>query len=267
MKLDYFTLLSDEPIRLSNVGTLIPPKLINIRKDIGLDIYGVFLSLIKMTPKTYYEKIVDKKEYWDSMTKKQKSSITLYDIIMDDPNLTLQYISMFSFFFKEDVYIKEFTFILMNPDIEHKFVNNEIELQDGELVGIINADNITQVLSLIGQLCYIDDGKEDEKNLKFKNKKAKRLWEKMKKANENQKENSNDISYSIPNIMSSVASKDASTNIRTIWDWTVFQLFDQFTRLKLDKDQIISDTRVSVWGDEKNKYKNSLWFTNFYENK
>lgn len=266
MKLDYFTLLSDEPIKLSNIGTLVPPKLIDIRKKIGIDTYNVFLSLTKLTPKKYYVDVCKKTEYWETLTKKEKMDITLYDVVIDNTPLMYQYISMFSFFFKEDVYIKEYSFILLNPEITHKFQKDEIQLQENELIGIINAKNFDDILYLIRQICYIQNDDEDEKRIKFKNKKAKKLWDKMQNSPQMKKtKKDSEQTYSMGNIVSAVAYKNPSTDIVSIWNWTVFQLYDQFTRIKFDKRQSISDTRISVWGDEKGQYKDTLWCMNYYD--
>lgn len=269
MKLDYFTLLSGEPIRLSNVGTLVPPKLIDIRKKIGIDTYNVFLSLLKLTPKKYYVDVCEKTEYWDALTEQEKEDVTLYDTVLDNTALMYQYIAMFSFFFKEDVFVKEYSFILLNPDVKHEIINDEIQLKQGELVGIINSDSFNDILKLICQICYIQstDEKDDEsKQLKFKNKLAEKMWKKMQNSNQKKKiKKDNEKMYSIGNIISSVAHKDSSLNIISVWNLTVFQLYDQFTRIKFERSQGISDFRVSAWGDEKKQYKDTIWCTNFFE--
>lgn len=263
MKLDYFTLLSDEPIGLSNVGNLIPPKLIQIRKRIGFSNYNMFLVLLRMTPEMYYTKIKNDVEYWESLTKKEKNSLKLYDVIKKEKSLEINYIALLSFFFEQDVVFKNDMFLMLNPEFEHQISNDSINTQKGELVGIIYEENFKTILSLISQLCYMDDNSEDEENLKFKNSKAKRLWEKMKKANL-QKKAVEDSTRSIPNMISSISAQ-LKIDINQVWNWTVFQLYDQFTRIGFCEAQERNARSVSVWGDKEGKYKSSVWCTNYYE--
>ena len=263
MKLDYFTLLSDELIRLPYVGNLIPPKLIQIRK-VGFSNYNMFLVLLRMTPEMYYTKIKKDDEYWNLLTKKEKNSLKIYDVIKKEMSLAINYVAMFSFFFEQDVFFNDEMFLMLNPEFEHKISENSINTEKGELVGIICEENFKTVLSMISQLCYMEDNSDnDEENIKFKNSKAKRLWDKMKKANI-RKKTVEDSTRSIPNMISSVSAQ-LKIDINKVWNWTVFQLYDQFTRIGFCEAQDRNARSVSVWGDKEGKFKTSIWCTNYYE--
>ena len=89
----------------------------------------------------------------------------------------------------------------------------------------------------------------------------------LKAQKEQKKQAKNDINLSIPNIISAVASKHPSLNLTSIWDLTIFQLLDSFSRLQANTVYEIDSTRVSVWGDEKKTFDPALWYKNIYDKK
>lgn len=265
MKLDYFTLLSDEPIWLPKIGTLIPPKLRQIKRQIGFSNYNMFLVLLNLTPETYYMKIKKDVEYWNSLTKKEKNNLTIYGMIKKEQGLLMHYIALFSFFFKEDIRYKDGLFLMLNPTMEHAPDINTQNIKQGELIGIVSEDNFRTVMSLIKQLCFMDDGfgNEDEKKLKFKNAKAKRMYERMKNSPQ-PKTIKEEKTRSIPNMISSIPTK-LHIDIDRVWNWTIFQLYDQYTRIEYCAQQNRLARSVSIWGDKERKYDPSIWCTNYYE--
>lgn len=263
MRLDYGTILCPEPITLS-IGTLRNPTLREIAK-LKFDKFGYYESLIKMSPETFYTKVKgdDGKAYWESLTEEEQNKLTLYDVIMKEEPLTKLFLEIFDFFFVEPVILKEGFFILLKEDIEDK------EAVDTDNIrGVIAKENLPQVLDLIQQICCVYEKEEDIDNMKFKNSLARRLHEKMLKANKKNSENKKaDINLSLPNIISSVSNKHPSLNPINIWDLTVFQLLDAFNRTQINTIYDIDSTRVSVWGDEKKTFDASLWYKNEYDKK
>ena len=74
-----------------------------------------------------------------------------------------------------------------------------------------------------------------------------------------------DPSFSLWNIIGAVTSRHPSLNLTNIWQMTVYQLYDQFARVR---DQVAFDvysTRWAVWG--KDKLDQSLWFKQERDNK
>lgn len=263
MRLDYGTILCPEPITLS-IGTLRNPTLREIAK-LKFDKFGYYEFLIKMSPETFYTKVKgdDGKAYWESLTEEEQNKLTLYDVIMKEEPLTKLFLEIFDFFFVEPVILKEGFFILLKEDIEDK------EAVDTDNIrGVIAKENLPQVLDLIQQICCVYEKEEDIDNMKFKNSLARRLYEKMLKANKKNSENKKaDINLSLPNIISSVSNKHPSLNPINIWDLTVFQLLDAFNRTQINTIYDIDSTRVSVWGDEKKTFDASLWYKNEYDKK
>lgn len=266
MKLDYFTLLCPEPISLS-IGTLRQPTL----RDIGKLTYpkfGMYQVYLKLTPKDYYTLLCGDKgnEYWNMLSDEQKKDISIYDIILLEESIANTYLEILNFFFMERVIFKDNLFFILDTD-DYETPPYEIET-DSIVVGKISPKTFTDVIDIIQQiLCIKSDDPLDEPMPKFKNAKAKRLYEKMLKAREKQKKEKalkDYINLTLPNIISSTAMKSAGLNIVNIWDATLFQLYDQFGKAQNDDVHYLNTVRVAVWGDEDNKFDPSLWYKNLF---
>ena len=104
--------------------------------------------------------------------------------------------------------------------------------------------------------------------MKFKNNLAKKLMQKMLKAQKEEKKRKKaDINMSLPNIISAVSSRHPSINLINVWELTIFQLFDVFGRLQANAMFEIDCKRVSTWGDEKKTFDAALWYKNQYDKK
>ena len=133
---------------------------------------------------------------------------------------------------------------------------------------MIHDKTFLQILDLLQQICCIHEKETAIEDMKFKNNMARKLYEKMLKAQKKERENKKaDINMSLPNIISSVSNVHPSINPLNVWDLTVFQLLDSFNRLQVNSMFKIDCTRVSVWGDEKKTFDAALWYKNHYDSK
>lgn len=268
MKLDYFTLLCPEPISLS-IGTIRQPTLREIGK-LSFPKFGMYQVYLKLTPNDYYEIINkdDAEKYWNVLTDEEKKDTSLYDIILLEESLRDAFLEVFNFFFVERVIFIDNFFLIINTD-DYDTPDKEIEITRENLKGVINPISFVEVLDIIQQVCCIkSDDPLDEPVPKFKNKKAKLLYERMLKAKEEQKKRQRKkdlVNLTLPNIISATAVKVSGLNILNIWDTTLFQLYDQFEKIQNDDSHYINSVRVAVWGDEKNQFDPSLWYKNNYE--
>lgn len=268
MKLDYFTLLCPEPISLS-IGTIRQPTLRQIGK-LSFPKFGMFQVYLKLTPNDYYE-FINKdhgEKYWNTLDEEQKKEITLYDLIMSEEHLKQAYVEVLNFFFVERVIFRDNLFLVVDTD-DYLTPSEEIELSKDNVKGVINPITLIEVLDIIQQVCCIKSTDPlDEPMPKFKNAKAKKLYERMLKAKEEQKKASMKKEYinlTLPNIISATAAKTPGLNILNIWDATLFQLYDQFEKVQNDDAHYMNTVRVAVWGDEKNQFDPSLWYKNNFE--
>lgn len=265
MKLDYGSLLSPEPISLS-IGTLRNPTLREISK-VTFSKFGMYQFFLKLTPEDYFTKInTNQLEHWKSLSNEQQETMHLYDIVTVDEILLNTYIEIFNFFFVERVVFREGFFVVLK-DGDYPLADSDIEVTTDIIQGVIHKDIFYDALDLLQQICFIKaDEEDDEANLVFKNEKARRLWNKMKEAEKEQKKNSeHNADMTIPNIISSVAAKSTNLNIITIWDATLFQLYDQFNRLQNNDAHNINSMRVAAWGDEKKTFDYALWHKNMFD--
>lgn len=258
MKLEYADLLSPAPIKLS-VGTVKKHTLREIA-SISFDRFLLYESLLKMTPKLIFTKLIDGgEEYWEALDEDEKEKASLYDIIMSNETILKLYLDMFDFFFVETVRVIDGMFVVLKKD-----ASEVDDITENDISGVITDKNFDSLRNVIQQICCIQDkSKESGEKPRFKNKVAQALYEKMKRAEEADKAakaKKYSREYSIPNIISAVSNRHPSLNPINIWDLTIFQLLDSFNRLQTNAVYDMNSTHTSVWGDEKKTFDETLWF-------
>lgn len=262
MLLDYGMQINPFPIPLS-LGTLRKPKLREIfdaTLGVPFERFEQYEFFLKMTPKCYYTKFKKNDngiEQWNSLGEQKQKEVKMFDILKEDKNIRDIYVEIFNFFFIERVVFEEDFFIILKDKSKGLSVDN--------VQGVICSEIFDDILDIICQLCCINDKKTTEK-LSFKNNLAKKLYERMQKAQAEKRDNEN-TNLTIPNIISSVTAKHPSLNYINIWNLTIFQLFDNFNRIRMNETYAINSVRVSVWGDEKRTFDAALWYKNYYDTK
>lgn len=264
-KLDYGTLLSFSPIELS-IGHIRKPTLQEIA-DITFDNFYSYEVLLKLTPGTYYT-IIKKdeggKEYWNGLSDDKKFSITLYQLVKEDEILQESYATLFGFFFIEQVIYVDGVFVFISPDVKIE----EDDIDEENIIGAMSDTNgvFYDVLNIIQQTCGIanDDEDEPQNTPKFKNKLAEKLFGRIQKAKEKEKK-AEDLNMTLPNIISAVSNKHPTINPINVWDLTIFQLLDSFSRLRSNTAYNMNANSVCIWGDSKNKFNVDSWFENIHD--
>ena len=265
MKLDYGSIISPYPIELS-IGAIRKPTLAEIAdpQKIGFQQFGLYQSLLVLTPQEYYKNLNDEHSYYFSFSDDEKQQLTMFDAIARDANLRNLYVSLFNLFFVEQVIYAENVFVLLNQNTQ---INNNT---NDSIRGVIAKDNFNDVINVIKQICGMQADEDvfshDLPKKKFKTKKAKRLYEKIMMANTTKK-HAGSINLSLPNIISAVCGCHPSINYTNVYHLTVYQLFDTFERMKTNSMFELFRTKVSVWGNEKNWFDSELWYKNNYDNK
>lgn len=263
MKLDYGTMISPDPIVL-NVGTIRKPLLCDVSK-IGFDQFGLYEGFLSMTPETYYTKLKKDDPYWESLSEDEQIHLSLFDVIVREPYLQKMYMDIFQIFFEEAVDFQDCYFLILKAGTD---ANKQ--LTEDDIFSVIGKDMFPEVLSILKQICGMNVDEDEFRDIPesmFKNAKAKALYERMqrdkKKVEENKDANPN---YSLPNIISAVSARHPSINYTNMWKMTIYQLLDSFNRLRTGAIYEIDQTRVSVWGDEKNTFRQDAWFKNDFDN-
>lgn len=264
MILDYGDLLSPEPIQTS-IGKIKKHTLREISR-LTFDRFGLYETLLKATPEDVYSKFFgeEKKTVWDSLDDETKDGMTIFDIITNEESIRSLYCTVFNFFFVEYVSFFDGVFVITRVP----FSENE-KLSEDDIVGFITRNQFQEVIEIIQQVCCIYTKKQKPVEQKFKNEVARKMFEKMQKAKEEEearKSKKLQKEYSIPNIISSISNKHPSINPINVWDLTIFELIDSFNRTQINAVYDIESTRVSVWGDEKNAFDETLWFKYNHDN-
>lgn len=245
MKLSYLELLSPEPIQIQNVGSILSPTLRDI-SSIGYNTYQYYLSILLIDLKTYLTMIGQERQY-DLLSDKEKSNINMFELLTVNKETCIILQNVLNFFIKEDV---------MYSDNYNGFLIQ----YDNKDIGIITKEIYSQVCDVICQRNCIKFKQEDDIS-KVKSKKALEIMNKLQKGRkEKEKHTKADKKMELGNIISAVANKSQSLNILNIWDITVFQLWDCFSRLSNNNIYDIQSMSVAAWGDKDNHFDATAWF-------
>ena len=245
MKLEYFDLLSPEPIYIQKVGGILSPKLRDIA-HIGINTYQYYLTILLLDVKSYFS-MINQQEQFELLPEKDKIQMNIFDLLNIDNNLINLLQTVLNFFIKEDVvYSTEYKKFLVK--------------KDNELIGIISKDTYPIVCDVICQRNYIKS-KQEEDLSKIKSKKALEIMKKLQKGRtEKEKHTKADKNMELGNIISAVANKSQSLNILNIWDLTVYQIWDCFSRISNNNIYDIQSMSVATWGDKDNHFDVASWF-------
>ena len=169
------------------------------------------------------------------------------------PELRAALMQSLSFFMRGDVLYAEDT-------------GYSIQLDDG--IHYLSLDDIRDIRSVILQFCNIQDDTEVAP-VKFKNARAKEIYEKIQKKKAEKKKISamskESLSMTLPNLISAVAAFSPTYNLLNIWQLTVYQLYDEFSRLS-DKIQLsVFGQRWAAWGTD--NFDFSVWYRPLNSNK
>ena len=213
-KLSYEQLLAPYPIKLS-MATLRKPKLHELY-DISFSTFYLYQFLMEMTPEQYFIELRKEQEgakYWDSLSGDEQKAITLTYLIAADDSLRDLFISMLNFFVVEEVIQYKGILLILGNSIDIETAQIE-EVQEN-VKTILDNESLLQLLAYIRQTCYMQEKKKEEEPV-FKNDIAKRMWEKMKKAEKIETAHKNE-DFTLPNIISKVSNYHSSISPLNIW--------------------------------------------------
>lgn len=245
MKLSYFDKLSPDPIQIQNIGSFISPKLRDI-SSIGIDLYRFYLSVLSMDVKSYFI-FMKQNERYESFTEQQKSQLSTWDLLTSNKYMLSILESALNFFILEDVkYSDEYELFVLS--------------KNDDASGVISKEVYLDVCDIICQLNNVKPNKNEDLT-KIKNKKALEIMKKLQKGrSEKQKNNTADKNLELGNVISAVSNKSLSLNIINIWDLTVFQLWDCFSRLANNSIYNIQSMSVAAYGNDDNYFDATSWF-------
>lgn len=276
MKLQYFDLLSPNPIKIEQVGEIISPKLIDI-SSIGINTYQYYLTILLLDVKTYFS-MIGQQEQFDLLSDEEKIKFDIFDLLTGNQQSIDLLLDVLNFFISEKVsYSVEHNGFVVYEEIEKqeteelslwKQIINGFRKQGTEeitisieknVIGLITKENYSSVCDVICQRNCVKYKQEDLS--KIKSKKALEIMKKIQKGkSEMAKQKKTDKNMELGNITSAVANKSQSLNEINIWDLTIFQLWDCFARLSNNSIYDIQSMSVAAWGNKDNHFDASAWF-------
>ena len=296
MKLEEFELLCDEPIYIEGVGNIKIPTLRDIRK-IGYKTYEMFCIYLSVDLHKYID-ITGLREQYDKLSDDGKKVNTLYNLIINNKEFAQIYYLIFSFFISENITFNEDTasFEFYKTDIIKEKVNETIKSTESKagrffrllfkkidflnlfnhksdtieiekihskentiMIGVINNDNFDLVRDYLLQINRIKINETDDRPVKYKNEMARKLAERMAKAEKSKQEKDNmDFGKMVSKYC---ADNKNGINISNVWDITIYQFYDQFVQHNHIRQSDIQDMVYAntVSFSDLKAYDSQLW--------
>lgn len=243
INMDYLTLLNSDPIPIPNVGHIRQPTLKEIVR-LGYKNYNQFLYFLCLKKNSLVS------------TDQLVSKLNDFEIFFNIPETREMYYNIFSFFMCE--------FIEISVDYQCYLIYQHDDHDKNEKpIGYINKDNFDDVRNVIAQTQYIIKVPEfkDTTNISEHAKKLLEMRDKGRK--QSNKKEKNDADYGLANIVSSLCIYNTvGINLINIWDYTVFQVYDQYARLDYKRLVDVGSMNYACWGGD---FDISKWNLNLFE--
>lgn len=234
-------LLGKRPISLSTGNINVYPKLVREVDEVGYSTYSKFINIILLNKEDLFSSEEELSE--EIKTILDDDRINIFDLIVriEDYNFVQLWLNALEFFLNEKCLIHP-----IDDDIRIVVVgdyeDDDISYED---IKIINRDNYNELIQVIKFQSYIESPEEIE-DFNPENEEDRALWEQMRKDREMIKKakakrngggNSN-VNFS--SIVSAVGTRSNSCNKDTVFDLTIYQLYDEYTRLGMHDNYNIS---------------------------
>lgn len=232
--IDKLKLLRGKPIPCNNLK--IKPLTLGEIEEIGIDEYYRRLNLLLID----VNKIIDQSSNID--TKPLDVFIAL--IVQDEKIFELALSALELFTGKK--------FILAQDGLSYV---------DGDNLMLLTSNDFDLMRKILSYQNYYDDPEESESQFKPANKKAAELHEKLiQRRKEIQEKNKKDEDgLGLADIISIVACYSSDVNLNTIWDYTIYMLYEEYIRLQIWDEYHNLQLLLPHIDTEKNKIDVKHW--------
>lgn len=253
MRLEYFDMLSGEPILIKGVGHIRSPKLRELcpSSGIGYKAYNWYLSLMS------WDKIqllrYDTLMQYRGADKLEHERLTVFDAATLIQSTRELYRGALSFFMAEDI-------VWDSSSRTYVVYTRNGEDAEPQIVGEITRDNFEDVRRLILQMNFIGLDK-DGAPVKHSSEKSKELWERVQGYLAEQTKHDEDEphpEYRLSNIISKMCAVHPSYNLLNIYNLTIFQLYDAFFQVGYMRSADLSEQVFCNHGGDKFKFEDWL---------
>jgi hypothetical protein len=239
LELEYEDLLSKEPIYIEGVGHIKIPLLSEIFK-LRYKTYESLCAYILVDLNKYLE-------VYKISNLPVDDEYCFYNLIMKNKEFIDMYLYIFSFF------------IIENVAFDNKNKCFVTFTDDNKIVGKIDKFNFNIIRKYLLQINYLKFQHVETEQVKYKNETARKLAEKMAKANE-KKESKNQLTFG-KMISKYCADNKNGINFLNIYDLTIYQFYDQWMQHNHIKQCDIQDMIYSntVSFNDVSAYDSQLW--------
>ena len=253
MRLDYFDMLSGEPIFIHGVGHIRSPKLGELRPSsgVGYKAYNWYLSLMSWDKKQLLR--YDALMKYRGVEKLEHERLNVFDAVILIQQTRELYRGVLSFFIAEDI-------VWDKSSCKYIVYVIDEETEEPRIVGEITRDNFEDVRNLILQMNFIGLDK-DGAPVKHSSEKSKELWERVQGylADQTKRDEAEPHpEYRLSNIISKLCAVHPSYNLLNIYDLTIFQLYDAFFQVGYMRSADLSEQVFCNHGGDKFKFEDWL---------
>jgi len=203
-------LLKGDPIKLEVCNVY--PLTLNEVSGIGEDTYNSYLSVLMTDKSIFSEHVLTLEE------RKDVDSLTAFNVIVLNCDRILDFRFLFCqallFFLREEVTYHQSGCFFIG------------ELSEGR---VIDENVFSSIKLIIKKQNYLQD--RQGKDFKPANDKAKDLIEQMKQIKGKLQKQNKEEGLSLSDIVSIVSAYSHDINILSIWDLTIYQIYEQYLRL------------------------------------
>lgn len=243
MAISNFDLVAGTPVTIQGIGEIRQPKLEDIRK-IGFTVFYRYVNVFLMDKNFLAEDA-------EAIASELWTEIKIFDLLILDATLKAMLQNALSFFVCGEIMWsqKNLCFAICH---EHK------------ATGLVNRDNYDELKRTILQICFMSSQNDPEIKSIAPSKKQQALISDIeaklaagRKSMERAKVSEN-AGIELWNIIAAVAAKHQGYNLMNIWGLTLWQLYDQFSRINNEVYFNMAATRWCAWGE--GEFKHDEWF-------
>ena len=220
--------MDTEPIFLDGIGHIKAPTVRQVRQNQKR--YSLYIHLL------YYDLERYLKAAEITMSDDMKHQISLFDLITANAETRTLFEEALSFFLCEEITFSEKEGIW-------------VAAQSGKPSGSIHKENYDYLRCCLLELNHVDFS-EDAAPKKFRNEKAREIYEKLQKGKDQAQKQEKDAAPSLGDMVSSLCVQSNCYNLINVWDLTIYQLYDQFVRQNIKNQLDTTGLRWAAWGSE-----------------
>jgi hypothetical protein len=192
------------------------PTTLSEIEQIGFESYNSFINILCVNKETLlksyqltHQEMSEylKADYFELLMSFIEHMVDLKSII----------INSLSLFLREEIYFdSEEKLLFINRNDEKLYIVEEL---------------LNKIKSVILKQNYMENTKDDPQKFNPENDKARELIEKMKQVKNKLKKQNNEEGLNLSDIISIVATYSNDINILTVWNLTIYQLYESYLRL------------------------------------